>query len=136
MIVGWLGRAHSTEGLIALVLRRARPVSSPECLEAYELDPELHTLGLSDTHSRIVKRGRKSGRAGEYTYSFGKHKRLITPLYLNPTGNLTRFDPRRCSPSSPCSDNLALRTERRPSRTQMHGRVQLDHIRLWSDRFW
>lgn len=67
-------------------LNRARPVSSSECLEAYEMDAEFHTLSLSDTHSRVMKRGRKSGRAGEYSYSFGespavlpfRNKRLFT----------------------------------------------------------
>ena len=121
---------------------RARPVSSPECLEAYDLDPQFQTLSLSDTHSRVMKRGRKSGRAGEYTYSFGKSLSFIQ--YLLPSHcqlissasicvNFGWAQDRRTA-LAPGTDNVFVRGEYRPTSRQMYGRFQFDDIRLRADR--
>ena len=121
---------------------RARPVSSPECLEAYDLDPEFHTLSLSDTHSRVMKRGRKSGRAGEYTYSFGKSSSIIQSLLpshcqlISSASICVNFGwaQDRRTALAPGTDNVVVRGEYRPAGRQMHGRFQFDDIRLRPDR--
>lgn len=48
---------------------RIKPTTSAFLTQAYELTPT--SLTLSDAHPNVQKRGGKSGREDEYTYTVG-----------------------------------------------------------------
>lgn len=67
---------------------RIKPTSSTFSAKAYEISRQSNTLILADAHPNIVKRGGKSGREAEYTYTFGKLFSMILGVALIPSDAL------------------------------------------------
>jgi centromeric protein E len=61
--------SHRTSKDSLTLVNRIKPTTSAFLTQAYELTPT--SLTLSDAHPNVQKRGGKSGREDEYTYTVG-----------------------------------------------------------------